>query len=191
MLEARNNVEENVFTTFYLRTKIVGRLFITRHPTIPYEVFAYADSEGSEKKIESRRVQTEQEGREFVENFLNLTVTRTIDNNDIGDIPPAAKSLLTSLRTKRNNAFKLNWKGTKIPRGAKLDNNPITWTQHGCVYTGELCGEIVGYYVRTKEWQGESKDEHEMIISTDGIVEAGSGQTVQQIRDFPLTISHD
>jgi len=110
----------------------------------------------------------------------------TDNQTERGDIPTAAKTLLTALRAMKKNSFRLTWKGSKIPRGAKINGSRITWTQHGCVYSESGEGEVMGYYTRTKEWAGEDKDEHEMIISTDHTVEAGPDQTVEIVRDFSL-----
>jgi hypothetical protein len=108
------------------------------------------------------------------------------NSTDRSDIPVAAKNLLTHLRASKKQSYRLAWKGSKIPRGAKIKGSRITWTQHGCVYSESGEGEIMGYYTRTKEWAGEGKDEHEMIISTDYAVEAGPDQTAELVRDFSL-----
>jgi len=113
----------------------------------------------------------------------------TESNTERGDIPEAAKQLLTLLRASEKKSYRLHWTGSKIPRGAFVDGKPITWTQHGIVYVGgSLDGSQVGYYTRVQEWSGDNKDEHEMIISTEGIVEAGPGQTCELIRNMPITI---
>ena len=43
----------------------------------------------------------------------------------------------------------LEWNGTKIPRGAKVGNHFIDWTQNGNVHAG---GELVGMYDRLIEF---------------------------------------
>lgn len=190
MLESKRHAEENVFTTYYLGAKIVGRLFQTSHPTIPFEVFAY--KENSSPGIDSKRVHTEVEALEFVEDFLNLSVIRPMPaataptSSERGDIPEAAKQLLTQLRAREENSYRLHWTGSKIPRGAKIDGQAISWTQHGVVYVED--GSTKGYYTRLEEWSGEGKDEHEMLISTEYVVEPGPGQTCELVRDFPVSI---
>lgn len=184
MIEAKQHIEENVFTTYYLGSTVVGRLFQTAHPTIPFEVFAY--KEQGPKTIDSKRVKTEQEGKEFVEDFLNLSVVRQLNASERGDLPEAAKQLLTELRAREQKSYRLHWTGTKVPRGATIDGQPISWTQHGIVYVKD--GTTKGYYTRVQEWSGQNQDEHEMLISTEYVVEAGPGQTCELVRDFPVSI---
>ena len=99
------------------------------------------------------------------------------------DIPAICYELLNRLRGAKRNAFRLHWTGSKIPRGALLDGSAITWTQHGVVSTEVQ--HNVGYYTRTEEWAGPNKDEHEMIIATNGEVIVSPNlpdMTVEQIR---------
>jgi hypothetical protein len=112
----------------------------------------------------------------------------SLNGISINDIPKNVADLITSLRSRRQFAYRLRWRGTKVPRGAQLDGSPISWTQHGCVYTNASAGTIVGYYTRVAEFAGASGDEHEMIISTDFTVEAGPGQQADLIRDMPLAM---
>lgn len=49
MIEVKRHVEEHVFATYYSDGTVVGRLFQTAHPRIPYEVFAYNESGGGER----------------------------------------------------------------------------------------------------------------------------------------------
>jgi hypothetical protein len=99
--------------------------------------------------------------------------------------------LLDRLRAHYKNAFRLHWTGTKIPRGASIDGDPIAWTQHGVVSGASQ--NTIGYYSRLEEWTGPNKDEHEMLIATDGILQSPADRpdmTVVQIRmDLPLTLT--
>lgn len=120
---------------------------------------------------------------------LNDTVS-TNSAHKPNDLPARCYDLLNRLRGTRRNAFRLHWKGSKIPRGAFLDGSPIVWTQHGIVSTEATANS--GYYARVEEWSGVNKDEHEMIIATNGEVTAPNQieMTVEQIRiNIPLDLT--
>jgi len=82
------------------------------------------------------------------------------------DIPDAARAVIVKMteHALKDGAepFVLEWVGTKIPRGFKVNGVEIAWTQHGIV-TG-VGGEHLGTYERLKEWGGPDKDEHAMLI---------------------------
>lgn len=107
------------------------------------------------------------------------------------DVPPIVRQLLDRLRAHYKNAFRIHWTGSKIPRGAMIDGEAISWTQHGVVYGASQ--STLGYYSRLEEWSGDNHDEHEMLIATDGIVQSPDDRpdmTVEQIRmDLPLTLT--
>jgi|ERR1041384_715861 hypothetical protein len=112
-------------------------------------------------------------------------MSQTPNQHKPGDIPEIARVLLTVIRANQVYAYRLKWCGTKIPRGTKVDGAPISWTQHGCVYTDR--GAPVGFYVRLKEFDGDNHDEHEMIISTNFKVDAGPNQEAELIRALPIS----
>lgn len=107
-----------------------------------------------------------------------------------GGLPAGCLTLLDHLRASHQRSYRLHWTGSKIPRGAsiKMDgvDYPITWTQHGQVTVNT--GKALGYYERTEEWSGPNKNEHEMLISTDGEVVPAEGMTCELIRDFVLEV---
>lgn len=73
-----------------------------------------------------------------------------------------ARGLVEQLAELQPIRYLLRWKGSKIPRGAKVGDVPIAWTQHGIVRGAD--GQTLGYYERTIEWGGPDRDEHEMVI---------------------------
>lgn len=85
----------------------------------------------------------------------------------MNNLPIQAISLINALKNTSEKKYKLNWKGSKIPRGAKVGNSFIDWTQNGIVSAG---GKNVGFYERTIEWGGANKDAHEMIIYSNEVV---------------------
>lgn len=105
-------------------------------------------------------------------------------------MPAVALELLDRIRSSYRFGYRLHWTGTKIPRGAgvkfEATTYPISWTQHGMVYGAVQ--SILGAYERSVEWGGPGKDEHEMLIATDGEVVPGEGMTVELIRDFVLEV---
>lgn len=105
----------------------------------------------------------------------------------LNDVPADVRAFLDLLRTTYKNSYRLRWKGTNIPRGAAIDGIVIAG---GGVQNGIICGgpnnDTLGYYKRTKEYAGEGRDEHEMIVATDGILTPGVDQIVEQLRDFQI-----
>jgi hypothetical protein len=75
MIEMKRQVEDNVFATFFQGTSIIGRLFMTAHPTIHFEVFAY--KQYGPVTIDSKRVNTEEEASKFIEEFINTVISYT------------------------------------------------------------------------------------------------------------------
>lgn len=65
MIESRKCVENNVFISFYLDDEVIGRLYTTYHPTIPYEVYRYING-----NVESKRVNTEEEAIIYISEGL-------------------------------------------------------------------------------------------------------------------------
>jgi hypothetical protein len=105
-----------------------------------------------------------------------------------GGLPQAAIELLGRARAQRQNAYRLRWKGTNIPRGASVTINGqlfmIFATQNGFVMAYiDGHGKELGLYVR--ESNGEDGT-YSMIIATDGEVHPGVDQTAELLRDFPL-----
>jgi hypothetical protein len=70
--------------------------------------------------------------------------------------------LLHRCRRNTGRIFFLRWKGSKIPRGAKVLGHEIAWAQHGRVVKKD--GEGIGTYERTMEFAGESGLMQEMIV---------------------------
>lgn len=56
----------------------------------------------------------------------------------------------------------LEWEGNKIPRGAKIGNKEIAWTQHGIVT--DKNGDDIGTYERIVEFGGVSKYQQVMLV---------------------------
>ena len=76
--------------------------------------------------------------------------------------------LLGSLQSTKKNRFIMEWRGSKIPRGAKLGGQNIAWIQHGYIY-GEYPdgrhGDELGFYNRLAEFA--DGDFHKIEIFTD------------------------
>ena len=70
--------------------------------------------------------------------------------------------LLTKMRTKASRAFLLIWTGGNIPRGAKILDYVIDWTQNGMAVGAN--GEDIGTYERLTVDGGESKKEQVMVV---------------------------
>ena len=102
---------------------------------------------------------------------------------DRGELPDKAVDLMTVARMQQKRSFILKWEGTNIPRGAKVNDIAIAWTQNGMV-TGAN-GEDLGYYTRTKSAEGPNCNQYEMVISTFGHVQPGPGQICEFVRHFP------
>lgn len=77
-----------------------------------------------------------------------------------------AQNLIRQMASKSENFFLLTYEGTKIPRGAAIDNVEIGWTQNGMI-TG-VGGQHLGYYERIVEFGPPSGNQHIMLISTNG-----------------------
>jgi len=77
-----------------------------------------------------------------------------------------AQALIGQMMGKSENFFLLTYEGSKIPRGAAIDNVEIGWTQHGMV-TGKG-GEQLGYYERIVEFGGSTGNTQVMLIATNG-----------------------
>lgn len=76
----------------------------------------------------------------------------------------AALALVDRARNLSQNDCIMQWKGSKIPRGATINHIAIGWTQHGRII-GEN-GEDLGYYSRMQEFDGPDGDQHAMLITT-------------------------
>lgn len=80
------------------------------------------------------------------------------------DMFELSQELVKGLMRQQEHHFVLAWKGTKIPRGAKVGDVDIGWTQHGMI-TGQG-GEQLGFYDRMAEFGGKDRDTHIMLIGT-------------------------
>lgn len=98
----------------------------------------------------------------------------------MGGLPPHVQEVLKVARESQSDRYRLTWRGSKIPRGAKVGGLAIAWTQNGTVHVEG--GDIVGYYKRETEFGGAAGDEHVMVISTSfGEVTGGDGMTVEKL----------
>jgi hypothetical protein len=86
--------------------------------------------------------------------------------NELNGVPASVTAVLVAVEKEALNngsePFVLEWTGSKVPRGFKVNGVEIGWTQHGIV-TG-VNREMLGTYTRTKEWGGPDRDEHAMRI---------------------------
>ena len=95
------------------------------------------------------------------------------------DIPQLAKDLIKKLAETQSAEYRLRWKGSKIPRGAKVGEAEISWTQQGIV--SDKNGHRLGYYERRVEFGGPDNDEHEMIISSNAPVYDTQGDACEVV----------
>ncbi len=65
-------------------------------------------------------------------------------------------SEVTSLR------WRIEWMGSKIPRGVEIFSHSIQWAQHGRLSDSE--GEVFAFYSREETFSGRNKDRHSMIV---------------------------
>jgi len=70
--------------------------------------------------------------------------------------------LLWGLQRKARKAFKIEWEGSKVPRGPVLDGKPIAWTQNGVVNDSE--GKMIGTYERTVEFGGDTGKRQQILV---------------------------
>lgn len=73
-----------------------------------------------------------------------------------------ASAVIGALAANKTLTQVMKWKGSKIPRGGKVGNIEIGWSQHDII-TGKN-GEQLGFYERLQEFGGANHDEHVMLI---------------------------
>jgi len=81
------------------------------------------------------------------------------------DYMQQAKFLTALLGDAQENAFRMEWEGSKIPRGATINGVEVGWTQHGRI-TGKA-GEELGFYDRELECGGTNGKAQVMIVKTE------------------------
>jgi len=86
---------------------------------------------------------------------------------DLGN-PEANARYSKALRAMGNTAgveaaYLLEWKGSRVPRGATIGNRVVGWTQHGLVLNKD--GAQFGLYERMKDFEGPDH-ESEMLVLT-------------------------
>ncbi len=72
------------------------------------------------------------------------------------------EDIRSTMRQRAQRAFVLVWEGNKIPRGAKVLNHTIAWTQHGVVT--DDAGGVIGMYDRLLEFGGQSGKLQVMVV---------------------------
>lgn len=75
-----------------------------------------------------------------------------------------ARSLIDTLMS-RGHLYVMQWRGTKIPRGATIGGAEVGWAQHGII-SGKQ-GQKLGYYKRDIQFGGPGEDFHQIRICTD------------------------
>lgn len=83
---------------------------------------------------------------ELEDNIQNQT-TVNMGDEKISDM---VTGLIRGLSARKKNTYRIEWEGSRIPRGAIINGQEITWTQHGIVYAadGQGYGKEIGYYER-------------------------------------------
>lgn len=70
--------------------------------------------------------------------------------------------LIDRIRESGGRKFLLDWEGNKVPRGARVLDHEIGWTQNGKVLT--TSGEDIGTYKRLVEFGGATGKQQKMLI---------------------------
>ena len=71
-------------------------------------------------------------------------------------------AILGRMKKNSSHAYILRWEGNKVPRGAVVGSETLSWTQNGCAHNET--GEIVGTYERVVEFGGDKGNEQAMIV---------------------------
>ena len=71
-------------------------------------------------------------------------------------------NLMSRIRKSGGRRFILSWEGNKVPRGARVLDHEIAWTQNGQVST--TSGEGIGTYDRLVEFGGTTGKEQKMVV---------------------------
>jgi hypothetical protein len=81
---------------------------------------------------------------------------------ELGGRPQEAllATILRSYAAKSTSVFFLDWKGSKIPRGATIRGRTIAWTQNGVVT--DDAGAMMGTYERLVEFGPQ--DRQQMLV---------------------------
>ena len=87
-----------------------------------------------------------------------------LSNSNLGDatIENRVNQLLHAHHRQAKKIFHLKWEGGKIPRGAVICDQEISWTQNGIVQA--MDGDIIGTYHRLVEFGGNFGSEQQMIV---------------------------
>ncbi|MFA6097486.1 MAG: hypothetical protein WC788_07715 [Candidatus Paceibacterota bacterium] len=101
------------------------------------------------------------------ETMLKKFIANLAPNVDLQDnmLNDRVNGLIQQMRSKSKRRFLLAWTGGNIPRGARILEYEIGWTQHDLVTA--IGGEIIGTYDRLIENGGETKKEQVMIVYFD------------------------
>ncbi len=125
-----------------------------RKPSMPYkpEVAVHQITKSELGLIVGRGKQVDLGGeRNTVQDFLKAAFTEA-----------QVESILASLQKGADKVFVLDWKGNKVPRGVKLEEGEVGWTQNGVVTS--VTGEMMGTYDRMVEFGGEDRNDQRMIV---------------------------
>ena len=71
-------------------------------------------------------------------------------------------NLMSQIRKSDGRRFILSWEGNKVPRGARVLDHEIAWTQNGQVLTTD--GKDIGTYDRLVEFGGTTGKEQKMVV---------------------------
>ncbi len=74
------------------------------------------------------------------------------------------KKTVGTLVDKQKYHFRLEWEGSKVPRGTKIGNVEIGSTRDGIV--SDKMGNKLGYYEREVEFGGDTGKKHVIKIGT-------------------------
>lgn len=80
------------------------------------------------------------------------------------EIEGAVMSSLRKLKDRANTFYVLEWEGNRIPRGVRIDEKEIGWTQHGNVTSTD--GTQMGFYDRAVDSGGDNGKHQVMIVYT-------------------------
>lgn len=116
----------------------------------------------SENPISITEIRKSQQGEFVLEDIKRGANLGGMHDKRAAELESRLNPMLNSLKDRAEQLFVLEWEGTRVPRGARINDMEIGWTQHGIVTSVD--GETIGYYDRLVDQGGESGRFNQMII---------------------------
>ena len=84
------------------------------------------------------------------------------DDPEMQQIENRVNSMLNQLKDMADRFFVISWEGSRVPRGAMIDEHEIAWTQNGRVLNSQ--GKAIGYYDRIIDCGSETGTKQQMLV---------------------------